>query len=130
EAVDDASSPGGESMLGLAELLLKDAPRVDRMARDDARLAELIPRFLTLAIVTFSIYSVAMAAVLHFLPAAALPPALEEHWSSGAGPTFALWGAYTIGMIAASGVCLPSFYFFGLLAGVRLTFAQTVAHIV
>src|SRR5437879_11186326 len=92
EAVDDASSPGGESMLGLAELLLKDVPRVDRMARDDARLAELIPRFLTLAIVTFSIYSIAMAAVLHFLPAAALPPVVEEHWWGGGGPPFAMWG--------------------------------------
>ena len=46
EAVDDAPSPVGDSMLGLAELLLKDVQRVDRMARDDACLGELIPRFL------------------------------------------------------------------------------------
>jgi hypothetical protein len=130
EAVDAIPEANGESTLGVAELLLKDPARVDRMTRDEARLVELIPRFLALALGSFTIYSLAMSAVLHFVPAEALPPVIRDHWSGGVAPTFSLWAAYTIGMIAASGICLPSFYFFGLLAGVRLSFVQNVAHIV
>jgi hypothetical protein len=128
--VIEETPAAGDSTLGLAELLLKDPIRVDRMTRDDSRLGEVIPRFLALALASFTIYSFAMAAVLHFVPVTALPPVVSTHWSDGVGPTFALWAAYSIGMIAASGVCLPSFYFFGLLAGVRFTFVQTVAHLV
>jgi hypothetical protein len=131
EAVDDPPKSAGESTLGLAELLLKDHAGVDRMTRDDSRQADLIPRFLALALASFSIYSLATITVLHFVPGSALPPVVASHWSGGGiAPSLALWAAYTVGMIAASGICLPSFYFFGLLAGVRLTFLQTVAHVV
>jgi hypothetical protein len=131
EAVDDFPISTGESTLGLAELLLKDPAGVDRMTRDESRLADLIPRFLALALASFSIYTLAIIAVLHFVPPSALPPVLASHWSGGGvAPSLALWAAYTLGMIAASGICLPSFYFFGLLAGVRLTFLKTVAHVV
>ena len=34
---------------------------------------------------------------------------------------------YSIGMVAALGICLPSFYFYGLLAGVRATMLQVTA---
>jgi hypothetical protein len=130
EIVDDFPLIGGDSTLGVAELLLKDPARVDRMTRDEARLVELIPRFLALALTSFSIYSVALAVVLHFVPTAAMPSIIAEYWTGGAQATITLWAAYTVGMIAASGICLPSFYFFGLLAGVRLSFVQTVAHVV
>src|SRR5260370_22399756 len=130
DIVEEAPLVGAESTLGVAELLLKDPARVDRMTRDEARLVELIPRFLALALASFSIYSVAMAVVLHFVPTTAMPSIIAEHWSGGAASTITLWAAYTVGMIAASGICLPSFYFFGLLAGVRLSFVQTVAHVV
>jgi hypothetical protein len=101
------------------------------MTRDQSRLAELIPRLLALALAGFSIYSLAMVAVLHFLPAESLPPLLADRWAlGGVAPAVSFWAAYTLGMIASSGICLPSFYFFGLLAGLRLSFAQTVAHIV
>jgi hypothetical protein len=33
-------------------------------------------------------------------------------------------------MVAATGVCLPSFYFYGLLAGVKLSMLQATAHAV
>src|SRR5262249_45969978 len=121
EAVDEAPQPAGESVVGLAELLLKDPARVDRLTRDESRLGELIPRFLALALITFSIYSLAMATVLHFVPVAALPAVIADHWNDGGlRATLAFGAAYTAGMIAASGICLPSFYFFGLLAGVKL----------
>ena len=38
------------SVLGLAELLLKDRNRADELLRDDSRQAELIPRFLVIAL--------------------------------------------------------------------------------
>jgi len=131
EAVDESPQPAGDSTLGLAELLLKDPLRVDRLTRDEGRLAELVPRFLALALASFTIYSGAMIAVLHFVPAAALPEIVADHWhGGGVRASVAVWAAYTLGMIAASGICLPSFYFFGLLAGLRLSFLQTVAHVV
>lgn len=130
DATDDTPAVSPESTLELAELLLKDPVRVDRLTRDDSRLADLIPRFLSLALASFTIYSLAMAAVLHLVPVAALPPVVAEHWSPGLASPLALWAAYTVGMIAASGICLPSFYFFGLLAGVRPSFVNTVAHVV
>jgi len=37
--------------------------------------------------------------------------------------------AYNFGLVAATGLCLPSFYFFGLLAGVRLTMLQIVGQV-
>ena len=37
--------------------------------------------------------------------------------------------AYVLGLIAATGVCLPSFYFYGLLSGVRITVLQVTTHI-
>jgi len=131
EAVDETPQPAGGSTLGLAELLLKDPLRVDRMTRDEGSLVELVPRFLALALASFTIYSVALIAVLHFVPLAALPEIVTDHWHGGGVRTsLAVWAAYTLGMIAASGICLPSFYFFGLLAGLRLSFLQTVAHVV
>jgi hypothetical protein len=132
ERVDETPQPAGDSTLGLAELLLKDPVRVDRMTRDEGRLTELVPRFLALALASFSIYSAAMVAVLHFVPAPALPEIVSDHWRGGGGVavSLAFGAAYALGMIAASGVCLPSFYFFGLLAGLRFSFLQTVAHVV
>ena len=35
-----------------------------------------------------------------------------------------------MGLVAATGVCLPSFYFYGLLAGVKLSMLQATAHAV
>ena len=35
-----------------------------------------------------------------------------------------------LGLVAATGVCLPSFYFYGLLAGVKLSMLQSAAHAV
>ena len=38
--------------------------------------------------------------------------------------------AYAFGLVAASGVCLPSLYFYCLLAGVRMTMLEVVVHAV
>jgi hypothetical protein len=40
-----------------------------------------------------------------------------------------LWLAYALGFTLTTGVCLPSFYFYGLLAGVRVSWPQVTAQI-
>jgi hypothetical protein len=52
----------------------------------------------------------------------------SARWSDGAWASLTL--AYVLGLVAAAGICLPSFYFYGLLAGVRLSMLQAVAHTV
>jgi hypothetical protein len=39
-----------------------------------------------------------------------------------------LIAAYCFGLIAATGVCLPSLYFYGLLSGVKLSMLDVVTH--
>jgi hypothetical protein len=72
-----------------------------------------------------------MALILHFAPAAGwprrvvpVPPA-----SLSDGSALALVLAYDLGLVAATGLCLPSFYFFSLLAGVKFSLGQIVAQV-
>jgi hypothetical protein len=41
-----------------------------------------------------------------------------------------LIAAYDLGLIAAAGVCLPSLYFYGLLAGIPMSMARVTVHTV
>jgi hypothetical protein len=127
--VEVASPVAGEhSALGLAELLLKDRAQVDELLRDDSRQVDLIPRFLVIALGSFSVYAWAMVLLLHAAPNGSIPSVLAEGWSFAVRPTVALWLAYALGLVAATGIFLPSFYFYGLLAGVKISFLQVVAH--
>jgi hypothetical protein len=36
--------------------------------------------------------------------------------------------AYNLGLVGATGICLPSFYFYGLLAGIRISMLDVTAH--
>jgi hypothetical protein len=119
---------GGQTVLGLTELLLKNREQVDGLLREEDQQADLIPRFLVIALTSFSVYAGAMALLLFAAPAAALPTVLADGWSGGLRPALGLWLAYTLGLIAATGICLPSFYFYGLLAGVKISFVQVVTH--
>ena len=81
-----------------------------------------------MAVACFAIYGVVTTGVLngfvwhgdYWLPH--LPAARAGHWSMGN-----LTAAYTLGLIAANGICLPSFYFYGLLAGLRTTMLAIAA---
>ncbi len=120
----------GRSVLGLAELLLKQPARVDRLAREEARLADLIPHFLTLALASFAAFAAALVLLLNAAPAGARPWFLAADWAAGgAGPALSLALAYTLGLVGATGVCLPSFYFYSLLAGVRVSMLQVTAQV-
>jgi hypothetical protein len=138
-------SCGDLTLFGLVELVLKDRPRLEVAIRQAAWQPLLIPRLLAIALLSFVMYGVAMAVVMsasglaiELTPVeAALHSAQPlwrytpvtgflEAWTTGSG--FALIAAYAFGLIAATGVCLPSLYFYGLLAGIKLTMVDVVTH--
>ncbi len=122
--------PDERSVLGLAELLLKDPSRVDRLARDEARQLLLLPSLLAIALVSFSLFALGLVLTLNAAPAQALPAVLAGRWAEQrTAAALALWLAYALGFTLTTGVCLPSFYFYGLLAGVRVSWAQVTAQI-
>ena len=82
-----------------------------------------------MAIVGLAVHGVTMTAILNALLSKSgfWPihlPAADWHDLSVANLTL----SYTVGAIAANGICLPSFYFYGLLAGVRISFLGATAH--
>lgn len=129
----------------LIDLLLKDQPRLDRIARHPRHQRELIPRFLAIGMIGYILFGVGLSIVFN---AAGLWPQLSavstrlagstpglihftEATAVGAwldGSAFALIAAFTLGLIGAIGVCLPSFYFYGLLAGVQTSMLQVTVH--
>ncbi len=138
-------------MLALVELILKDRPRLERVIRDPALAAELIPRFLAVSLVGFTLFGVTMALVIHAvgvrLHLASMKEVLEgtsasliqfEPFVTQSGAKIVrditaglrLVSAYDLGLIAAAGICLPSLYFYGLLAGVPMSMARVTVHTV
>jgi hypothetical protein len=128
EAVNGAGD--GQTTLELVEMLLKEPGRLDELNRAPVRQAELFPRFLLIALSAYLVYSFTMVLILNFVPATAypragalrLPPA---QWSDGTALSLPL--AYTISIVLTACVCLPSFYFYSLLAGVRMSWLQIVS---
>ncbi len=132
-------------MAAIVELVLKDRPQLNRIIRRPAHQAELIPRFLALELVAFTLFGFTLALVLSVagywpklmdvatylrqdtLPLVEFEPvSAQDVWLTRRVP--ALVTAYNIGLISTVGICLPSLYFYGLLAGVRMTFRDVVAH--
>ncbi len=111
----------------LVELMLKDRRRLDALVRDEDHAPDLIPRLLAVALVGFTIFGIAATLIVN-LGGEAPSWMPRSRWSDGTWASLTL--AYVIGLVAATGVCLPSFYFYGLLAGVKLTMLQATAHAV
>jgi hypothetical protein len=123
-----AGEPADRTTTGdLVELLLKDNRRLDALMRDESLVPDLIPRLLAVALAGFAAFGVTATTVLNL--AGTQPPWVPSvRWPGGAWASLTL--AYVVGLVAATGVCLPSFYFYGLLAGVRLSMPQAAAHAV
>jgi hypothetical protein len=127
--VDDEPEVNSKTgLLGLVEILLKQPARAARLNGDPVLQTHLIPRFLAIALTSYALFSVAILLLLNSAPPDAYPgrvlkiPSADWHDGSALG----LGAGYLIGMVAASGICLPSFYFFALLTGVRMTMLQIV----
>lgn len=138
--------PVEDGSLSLLELILKSPEQLDRLIRDPARQAELLPHFLGISLVGFTFFGVAMSLVLstssvwpHLAAMDAVLAGREAtplrfassgdtsllvHWLNG--DAWRLIAAYAVGLVAATGICLPSLYFYSLLAGVRMTMMDVV----
>jgi hypothetical protein len=118
------------SLAGLIELLLKNPARVDQLGRDETRQRELIPRFLAIALASLSLFALVLSVIFWVAPPKALPDLIGDRWARDPiSAALSLCLAFTIGTVAASGVCLPSFYFYGLLAGVKISMLQVTGHV-
>jgi hypothetical protein len=146
EVVSEVVQTLERDSLGLLELILKSPDRLDRLIRDPEYQPELLSRFLGISLVGFSFFGVAMSLVLSassvwpqlaavdavlagreptilkFTKSADL--SFTAHWLNG--DALRLVAAYAAGLIAATGICLPSLYFYSLLAGVRMTMMDVV----
>ena len=141
EVVDADGDDASPTIAGLVDLLLKDQPRLNAIARAKDRQREMVPRLLAVGLLGYAVFGVALALAF---TAIGRWPTLEpiavwlekpEHspvgfialsdasiwspWTSGSAP--AMLAGYVLGLIGALGICLPSFYFYGLLAGVRVS---------
>jgi hypothetical protein len=149
EIVDDepATSEADLGIAELVELILKRPERLERLIRNRALQARLVPKLLAISLLGFVFFGVALALVFTaagewpqlvairdfvagqastigtFVPLATGETGLRRWWD---GSATALIGAYAIGLVAATGICLPSLYFYGLLAGVRMTMLDVV----
>ncbi len=124
---DSLASTNDPQTIDLVELMLKDRRRLDALIREDSLAPELIPRLLAVALTGFTMFGIATTLILNLEPS--LPAWVPRaSWSDGTWANLTL--AYSVGLVAATGVCLPSFYFYGLLAGVKLSMLQSAAHAV
>ena len=146
-----AIEPRDLHTLGLVELLLKNRQGLHRVLRDRPVHALLLPRLLAIALTGFVLFGVTMSLVLTVsnrwptltaistwldAPTSRLITFDTINSSFGklgpwlSGQALVLTTAYAFGLVAASGVALPSLYFYCLLAGVRMTMLEVVVHAV
>ena len=147
DVLEPVASP---TKLGLIELILKDRPRLERVIRDPSQFADLIPRFLAISVIAFTLFGAAIAIIIHSFGVRPELAAVKDFLDGTPalirfvrfGPldqpglfdslrrALVLIAAYDLGLIAAAGVCLPSLYFYGLLAGVPMSMAKVTVHTV
>jgi len=149
---------GPVKLLGLVELILKNRSRMHIMLREPSLKSELIPRFLAISLIGFLFFGVAMSVVLSSTGSWPELTAIKDYldgqhgalidfpnlnstgpttsdsqstladnpWLNGAAAKLIL--AYSLGLIAATGICLPSLYFYGLLAGIKMSMLDVTIH--
>jgi hypothetical protein len=147
----DLSDVGDINTLGLVELLLKNRRGLHQVLRRETAHAALLLRLLAISLTGFVLFGVTMSLVLTVAnrwPSLTAIATLIDKPSNGLisfdaitspwgklgpwvnGQAFVLTGAYAFGLVAASGVALPSLYFYCLLAGVRMSMLEVVVHAV
>jgi|SRR6185295_3272100 len=133
--LDDSSAdaahraPPRSGSSSVVDMLLKDRGSLDQLLRDPARQRQLIPKLLAIALTGFASYGLVVTLVLNAIHSGSgywLELVPHSFWNRSSAGNLTL--AYCLGLIAANGICLPSFYFYGLLAGVRTTMLGVTAH--
>ena len=137
---------GPQTLMGIVELILKQRPTLDKLIRDPSRQRELMTRFLTISLIGFTFFGIAMALVLTttgvWPQLASIESVLQDggsliDFTAIEGSMFSikvtsasgkLILAYSLGLIAATGICLPSLYFYGLLSGIRMSMLDVTIH--
>jgi hypothetical protein len=117
------------SFRDVVEMMLKDRRRLDRHLRDETGQRRVIPFLLAIAVSGFALFGLTVTVLLNLIRQASgywLPAAPASYWSDASAANLTL--AYVLGLIAANGICLPSFYFYGLLSGVRISMLGATAH--
>ena len=128
-AQSESNSPraGAATTLEVVELMLKSPPALDELMRDESRQGDLIPRFLAIGLIGFTAFGIAATVVFNASPARPRwVPAAD--WLTATAANLVV--AYDVGLVAATGVCLPSFSFYGLLAGLKISMLRVAAHAV
>jgi hypothetical protein len=133
EHADISGSPTNQrddvSLAQLLDLLLKDRPKLEQLLRLPEQQRRLVPRLLTLGTIGFAIYGIGASVMLNAVRVTwgYWPPGIPRaSWNDASIANLLL--AYCLGLVAANGVCLPSFYFYGLLAGVRTSMLGVLSH--
>jgi hypothetical protein len=143
-AVAGPTLAGEATTFALVELLLKDQPRLSALTRRPEVQREVIPRLLAIGLVGYIVFAVVLCVVFQcaevwprltplaawldsprepLLRIARLAP--TEYWAVWLdGLALHLTAAFVTGLTGSIGVCLPSFHFYSLLAGIRTSMLQ------
>lgn len=108
--------------LRIVELILKNPERLETAVRDPAAQPALLTRLLAVALTGFTLFGFTAALVLSLAEGDWY---LLPEFSGSPRQVVAVVLAYDLGLVAAIGVCLPSFWFYTLLAGIRVTMLET-----
>ena len=115
----DLGSIGDPTALDLVNWMLTDRPRFREALADEDLQQQLLPRLLAIATGSFFAYGLIMWVVVA-TTGAHLP------FMSGRPGVFSIPLAYALGIVGAVGICLPSFWFFAIQCGFRLTLRNIV----
>jgi len=107
----------------LTEMTLKRPEDVRAVARDEELQPRVVLNLLLIGLSGIALFSLAFTIILASSPQLPWVPRVSFHDRSILRPVL----SYTIGMVGALGICLPSFYFYGLLAGIRASMLQVTA---
>lgn len=116
------------SVWGLFEVLLKAPDRLNPFVRLPAMQPTLCFGFTAITLVGMTLYAVGMYAGLYFVPKEARPDLIAAGWDGGIRGLVGLLAAYPVGILVATLVVLPTYWFFGLLCGVRMPVGEVLTH--
>ena len=116
------------SAWGLFEVLLKAPDRLNPYARLPALQPRLSMGFTVITLVGLGAYALLLYAALLYAQPEARPTILQHGWDGGAASAAGLLAAYPAGVLLATAVVLPTYWFLGLLFGVKMPLGEVLTH--